>query len=131
MHRAMTANPASLALAAFLIVTGIPSMAATAPSPIKCRALPGGLQPGSEAHLTGICDALQQRPDITDRGAELHLVLIVEDLRPDHVTAYLEWQGTDGRRRGPSVEFGFLDTGLGQAQYDFIAAGLTQATNLP
>lgn len=131
MHRIMTAGPASLVLAAFLGLAGTSSMAAALSSPIECRALPGGLQPGSEAHLTGICDALQNRPDITDRGAGLHLVLIVENLRPDHVTAYLEWQGTDGRRRGPSVEFGFLDTVLGPAQYDFIAIGLTQATNLP
>jgi len=131
MHRVMTAGPASFVLAAFLGLAGTSSMAVSPSSPIECRALPGGLQPGSEAHLDGICDALQNRPDITGRSAELRLVLIVEDLRPDHVTAYLEWQGADGRRRGPSVEFGFLDTGLGPAQYEFVAAGLTQATNLP
>ena len=131
MHQVMAVNLISLGLAAFLGLAGTSSMASAPLSLIECRALPGGVQPGSEIHLVGLCHALQNRPEITAHGAGLQLVLIVEDLRPDHVTAYLEWQGADGRRRGPSVEFGFLDTSLGPVQYDFIAAGLTQATSLP
>jgi hypothetical protein len=131
MHWPLSPFPLHLVLIALLSLTGAGARASEPVHPVTCVAPSAGIGPGSEIHLDGICEALQNRPDIIARGAGLQLVLIVEDLRPDHVTAYLEWQGANGRMRGPSVEFGFLDTSLGSVQYDFIAAGLTQATNFP
>jgi len=131
MLRAMTSCSIRVVLTAFLALAGTPSMASDHRPPIVCRVLPGGMQPGSGPHLDGLCDALQNRSEIAARGAELRLGLVVEDLRPDHVTAYLEWLEDGRAQRGPSVTFGFLDTGLDPTQYSFVAAGLTQATNLP
>lgn len=98
---------------------------------IPCQIDPGGLLPGGAAHLDGLCATIQSTPGLPTYDPMRQLTLIIERLGPDHVTAHLRWQGTDGLVRGPSVDVGFLDAPPGPARYTFFARSLTQATNLP
>lgn len=102
-----------------------------APRPVTCRAAPAADTPGNAPHLAGICAALNARPELLALDPGLQVTLVTEAMTDSHVTAYLEWQGTTGPERGPSVDIGVLDAPLGPAQYAFFARSLTEATNLP
>ena len=74
---------------------------------------------------------LNASPELLALDPGLQVTLVTEAMTDSHVTAYLEWQGTTGPERGPSVDIGVLDAPLGPAQYVFFARSLTEATNLP
>jgi len=112
-------------------LVGGTGMASGSDPRIDCEMRPDGLLPGGEAHLDGLCAAIQSAPGLPVFDPVRHMTLIIERLGPGHVTAHLQWQGTTGPERGPSVEVGFLDAPPGPAQYAFFARSLTQATNLP
>ncbi|HCO54821.1 MAG TPA: hypothetical protein DIT93_07370 [Pelagibacterium sp.] len=112
-------------------LVGGTGMASGSDPRIDCEMRPDGLLPGGEAHLDGLCAAIQSAPGLPTFDPARHMTLIIERLGPDHVTAHLQWQGTGGAMRGPSVEVGFLDAPPGPAQYAFFARCLTEAANLP
>jgi len=126
MHWPLSPSPIHFALIALLSLQGQAARASEPARPVTCIALPGGLRPGSEIHLDGICAALNAQPDLPQG---LDMILVVEVLTDTHVTAHLHWQTRDGPARGPSVSFGFLDTRLSPDRYEFVANGLIRATN--
>ncbi|MGR3707919.1 MAG: hypothetical protein ACU0A9_00580 [Alterinioella nitratireducens] len=124
-------RPAAVAaLIALALVAGYGALSSEPGPQVTCRALPGAIAAGSAAHLDGLCAALRDMVPTTGPAAETGLELVVTGLRDAHVSAHLQWQGQAGAEQGPTVDFGFLDTGLGPAQYGFVITGLLQATNM-
>jgi hypothetical protein len=115
---------------AFTVV--LPARLAVADSPATPSCTP---QASQEApvdllpQLSAICDVLVSLA--AEAGTETAFTLVVETLRRDFLRAHLEWTGPAGPERGPSLDFGFLDTTLGPSQYRFVATGLLAATGLP
>lgn len=85
--------------------------------------------PDLRLHLSAICDVLASLA--AESETEFTVTLVAETLRRDFLRAHLQWTGTEGPERGPSLDFGFLDTVLGPAQYRFVASSLLTATTLP
>ena len=115
---------------AFAVLLSGRSAVADAPATVSCTSqaaqeAPADLLP----HLSGICDMLLSLA--AEAGTDTALTLVAETLRRDFLRAHLEWTGPTGPERGPSLDFGFLDTALGPAQYRFVATGLLAATGLP
>ena len=130
MRQGIATSLVVFAVVSFFLMAGSTSMPSEPSLVISCRALPGAVQSDDEAHLEGLCTTLRATPAIQALPADRRLALVVELLRPDRITAYLEWQTPEGLQRGPSVDFGFLDTSLSPAQYGFVVNGLIRATNL-
>lgn len=80
------------------------------------------------ADLRALCDMLR---DAVAGQSLSELTLVAETFQPQFLRAHLTWRVGSQVHRGPSVDFGFVDTAFGPSQYGFVVAGLLEATNLP
>jgi len=81
------------------------------------------------ADLQGLCDLLNARMSETDTGEASDITLVIETFRPYFIRAHLAWRDGHVSRRGPSIDFGFLDTEFGPLNYGFVVTGLLNASD--
>lgn len=100
-------------------------------SPVTCQQESADGIGDDNPHVAAICAAVEAAATAARVAPGTDIVLVVEALRADFFRGHLRWQAADSVQTGPSIEFGILDATLGPAQYDALARGLINASDLP